>query len=417
MNHPRIRRGRAVALPLVLCLFAAAAAAQKADEPPKPFEFYFKLYPEYKLQRYGTPSRAGTDVGTMGTLRNDTTVLSRDVARRSAQETRDWANSYVAVRGEAASGALRFGYDLQGLIDAEGSLRENFRTRDAFVYAEHPSFGRLAYGQIDTAYKEAGDVASMLGVASGNFVSTSRILSGVGWRAGGSASFHNRVNRSINWTSPRWADFNLALTHSVRPVVSAVPLRPTLSAAALQWQSDPWYAAVATEVHRDWLPLSLSDSAPAATSIRNDSATARSKDQAWRLSGGWEQGPWRVGADLARLRYSEHDSPELPGKFRRYANHTGQLSVEYRWNKQLRLAANHGRATAGSCALSGGLACSTRGLGGHQTSLGALYKVNDLVSVFALAAYWGNRPAATYGSSPQGADSYAFALGLKLQGF
>ena len=95
--------------------------------------------------------------------------------------------------------------------------------------------------------------------------------------------------------------------------------------------------------------MSLADSAPAPTSIRYDSATARSKDQAWRISGGWEQGPWRVGADVARLRYTEDDPPDLPGKFRRYTNQTAQVSVEYRWSKNVRLAANHARATAGSC--------------------------------------------------------------------
>mgnify|MGYP006191139267 CR=1 FL=1 len=75
--------------------------------------------------------------------------------------------------------------DLQALIDLQGNVIDNLRTRDAFAYVGTPTLGRLAVGRMDSIYKEFGDRVRMLGIASGNFVSTSRVLSGVGWRGRG----------------------------------------------------------------------------------------------------------------------------------------------------------------------------------------------------------------------------------------
>jgi predicted porin len=398
-----MRRGTAWLLPLV------ASCGALAD----PFEFHTRLYPEIKVQHYATPSQAGTDVGNMGTLRNDRTVLTASVAPRATLEQEQWSNSYVGVRGRFKPGPVTIGYDLQAEIDLRGSFKENLVTRDAYVYVEHDVAGRFIYGQFDTMYKEAGDPVRMLGVSSGNIVSTARVASGVGWRGAGATTFNNRVNHQWGWLSPSWGGFNVGLSHSTRPVDSLPHLKPTLTAASLQWRNGPWYAAVATEVHKDWLPMSLASAAPAGTSIRNQPASVRSRDRGWRLSGAWQEGPWRVGADLSRLRYSEDDSLAAAGKFREYANQTGQVSVEYRVNRSLRLAAHHARATAGSCELSGGVACSTRGLGGNQTAVGALWSANEMLGFFALAVRVANGPAAQYQQSAQGADTHIYAVGLR----
>jgi predicted porin len=96
------------------------------------------------------------------------------------------------------------------LVDFQGSVSRNFRTRDAFLFVEHPAAGRLMLGQMDTIYKDWGDPVRMLRVSSSNIVSTSRVVSGVGWRAAGEASFNNRTNRMVTWTSPLMAGFSLA---------------------------------------------------------------------------------------------------------------------------------------------------------------------------------------------------------------
>ncbi|MES3001154.1 MAG: hypothetical protein V4787_10730, partial [Pseudomonadota bacterium] len=148
--------------------------------------------------------------------------------------------------------------------------------------------------------------------------------------------------------------------------------------------------------------------------IRNPSATATSRDQGWRLSGAWAQGPWRVGADVARLRYSESDAIDRPGKFREYANAAAQVSAEYKWTNRLRMSANHARASAGRCSLSGGVSCSTQGLGGNHTSVGVMYRLTDIAHVFALATHTRNLAGSQYGSSAQGANTNAYAFGVQL---
>lgn len=417
-SHPHARRRtpRLRPLSIAVCAFAFPAHAH-AQDAATPVDFYGRLYPEWLMQRFGTPSGIGTDVGNMGTLRNDRTVLSRDASPKDDVDDHEWSNSYVAVRGQATGGNLQFGYDLQALIDLQGKVRDNLRTRNAFAYVGTPALGRIAVGRMDSIYKAYGDRVRMLGVSSGNFVATSRMLSGVGWRGRGETTFHNRRSNMLTWQSPRWGGVEFGLSHAFDAARAARGNKATLSAAGVRWRSGPWYAALATEVHRDWLPVSLGDldAAPAPESILNRPASASSRDQAWRVSFAWADAAWRVAADWASLRYSETDAADLPGKFRRYRNSTWQISAEYRWNAVLRLSANHARGTAGSCALSADITCSTRGLGGHQTSVGALYKLNDVASVFALAARFHNGGAAYYGSAPQGGSVSSYALGVKVE--
>ena len=396
---------------------AALCGPAGAAQPAPLFDFYGKLYPEWLVQRFGSPSAAGTEVGTMGTLRNDTTVLSATARAKDDTGDHEWSNSYLGVRGQLDATGVAVGYDLQANIDFQGGFADNLRTRDAFAWAETPVLGRLAAGRMDSIYKEFGDRFRMLGVSSGNVVSTSRVLSGVGWRGRGETTFHNRRSNTVAWYGPQWGGASLGLSHSFDAAEAVPGRKATLSAAGVRWRTGPWYAALATEVHRDWLPMSLGDleAAPGATSILNRAASASSRDQAWRMSVAWSEGDWRIAADWARLRYTETDRDDLPGKFRRYANSTWQLSVEHRWSARLRLAANHARASAGSCALSAGLPCGTDGLGGHQTSLGALYRFDAATSVFALAAHHHNGSAAHYGSAAQGGSVRSYAVGVKYQ--
>jgi hypothetical protein len=271
---------------LSVMLLAAAAAAGAplalAQSAPPLVDFYGNLYPEWKVQRYGAASVAGTEVGTMGTLLNTRSTLSSDATPRAETDDVEWSNSYVAVRGQWLIQGVTLGYDLQGLVNLRGAAIQNFRVRDGYVYVQQPLIGRLALGKMDTVYKQAGDPVRMFGViSSGNFVSTPRVLSGVGWRAAGATSFNNRIGNSVAWTSAEWLPgFNLALSRTTDAAPTAPGRTATLSAAALQWRRGPWYAALGTERHRDWLPMSFSaaGATPAASSIRNGPLTTRSND-------------------------------------------------------------------------------------------------------------------------------------------
>ena len=403
-------------LAVALTCAAAIPLNARASETPSAGDFYVNIYPEWAVRGYGAASTKGTDVGHMGTLRNDTVILIADAKSKAGTDDHDWSNSYIGVRGAVNFARIRLGYDFQALIDLQGSFADNFRTRDALLYVQDPVFGRLSLGQMDTVYKEAGDQVRMLGVSSGNMVSTAKVLSGVGWRARGATSFNNRTSHMANWVSPNWDAWTLALSYSVKAADTAPLKDAKLTAASLQWQRGRWYAALATEIHHDWLALSLGDpaSTPASTSILNRPASTNSRDQGWRASIAWATDSWRLGADLATLSYTETDAVELVGKFRSYRNLTWQASAEYRLTSGLRLAANHVRASQGQCALSASANCSTEGLGGFQTSLGTMYALNNVVSLFALSTITHNGAAAQYNSSPQGGGARSHAFGIKV---
>lgn len=399
----------------------AASNVAAAEEAPKAFEFYGKLYPEWKVQRYGTPSPAGTEVGTMGTLRNDRSRLVRDGAPREEFNDHEWSNSYLGVRGEWLASGFRFGYDLQVVVDLQGdralgrNLQDNAETRDAYLYVDNPALGRLAVGKMDSIYKEWGDRGRMFGITSGNFIGTSRLISGVGWRGSGDTSFHVRRSHMLAWFSPSWSGWELGLTHSYDENGAGPGGRDSkLTALALRWKQGPWYAALATEIHRDWLPVSRGAS-PTAGSIVNDGSTTSSTDRAWRLSFAWDQRPLKLTADVAWLRYGESDRIDLPGRFRWYRTTRWQVTAEYRLTREWRLAFNHVRAAAGSCGLSGGQSCSTTGLAGHQTGLGAYYEIDRSLGFFLVAARTSNDASARFGSAPQGASIDSYAFGVKYQ--
>ena len=392
-----------------------------ADDEPDLFTFYGKIYPEWKVQSFGNPSLAGTKVGTMGTLKNDRLTLSKDASGKLNTDDHAWSNSYIGFRGQIGDEHVRLGYDLQVTSDPQGeshtmeNLRENRETRDAFIYATFPMVGQIAIGKMDSIYKEWGDRGRMFGITSGNFISTSKLISGVGWKAEGGTSFHNRRSHTIGWFSPSYQGWEAGVTHS-HDETSKGPGGPgtRLTSAAIRWRDKQWYAALATERHHNWLPLSYG-ATPAADSILNQASTTSSKDQAWRLSGAWTNKQWKLSSDIAHLRYSEDDKLKLPGKFRSYQNVSWQTAAEYQWNDALRLAASHVRSNRGSCALSGNVACTTSGLGGHQTALGAFYALNRTTGLFLLGAHTHNGPGSRYGSAAQGGKVVTYALGVKVE--
>ena len=374
--------------------------------------FYGNLYPEWLVQGFGKPSAAGTVVGTLGTLRNDRTALTADAKGKPDSSSHAWSNSYVGLRGAFRGEAVEFGYDLQLVVDLHSPVLDTIEWRDAFVYAQTPGLGRLAVGKMDSIYKEYGDRVRMLGVSSSNIVSTAKVLSGVGWKGQGETSFNQRRGNMVTWYGPTVAGFQPGASLAADDAVGD-GRTSSLASAALRWAGGPWYAALATEQHRNWLPMSRG-AIGAATSILNNADTSTSRDRAWRLSTAWIAPRIRIGADVSKLSYSESDSVELPGKFRGYRTSTWQISGEYEVDSRVRLAANHAHAVAGSCVLSGGVACSTTGMGGMQTSLGILIQLNRNVGVFGLAVKMHNRPGAIYGSAPQGADVNSVAVGVKV---
>lgn len=395
-----------------LCLLLALPVHAEATGDEL-FHFQANVYPEWLYSNFGTPSASGTDVGTMGTLRNDRTTLSSNATFKTSTSDHAWSNSYVGLRGVQRIDEVAYGYDFQVVMDLQKDMLRQADTRDFFLYAETDKLGRLSYGKMDSIYKEFGDRVRILGVSPSNVSSTSLVQSGVGWKAKGGTSFYNRRNKMLTWYSPNVDGFEAGVSHSWDDAGNVGP-DPTLSAVALRWSHPNYYASFQIEEHRNWLPVSYNNTSAASTTIVNLPFSTKSRDTGYRVSLGWNIDRLRLGTDIAALEYTESTDVATAGRFRKYQNMTWQVSAEYAWDAQLKLAANYAQGAAGSCELSGNVACSTNGLGGDQTTLGASYRVLPHASFFGLVVRMRNNPASYYGSSAQGADVNSLALGIRI---
>jgi predicted porin len=381
--------------------------------------FYGRLYPEWRVDRFFGGSPAGSDVGHMGTLRNDTTVLSRDTVTKNHVSDWEWSNSYVGLRQRWRLASWSVGYKYELYVDTVGeadpwtNLGRNLNKRNAYAYVDHSDYGWIALGQMDSLYKAWGDRYRMLGISAGNFISTARIISSPGWRGSGDTSFHNRRANTLAYVSPRSQGWQVGSSYSFNESDSGPGGAGTqLWAYGVRYSDSHWYWALAEEWHYGWLPISQGVISPSSTSLRHDAGLSDSQDRATRLSMGWRQGGFRIGADVARLRYSETTVIPSAGKFSAYRNWATQVTVQQRINPSLSLAFSYAIASPGQCELTAGVACSTHGLGGYQMNAGAMYHLNRQVGLFALVSEIKNRPASLYGQASQGSDILSYAAGV-----
>lgn len=406
---------------IILCFYFSLAPWNFVCADESNIKPYLKIYPEFKVESLGKPSQPGDVVGNLGTHRNDTVVLTNSIARRTGSVGWVWSNSYVGMLVEHPLGGHRVGVDLQYEVDFQGeaspfeNLRGNLQTRDAYLFYDNERWGRLQLGKFDSIYKDWGDRYPMLGLTSGNFIANSRLLSQAGWRGGGSTSFNNRRGHSLLYVTPSMGSIKIGAMHSYDAGTND-PGGPgtKLGALGLRWDGEKIYMALLVEKHMDWLPMSAGSS-PAPSSVRNSAAMTTSRDIGYRLALGWNPNNFKVSLDLARLGYRERGLVSEVGRFKKYQNETFQVTVQYLGIENIRLALNAAFANAGRCELTGGVSCSTQGLGGSQVSAGLIYSYSPQLSVFSLMTKVNNKPGSRYGGGPQGAEALIYAAGIKIE--
>ena len=75
-------------------------------------------------------------------------------------------------------------------------------------------FGTVKLGNMDTIYKEYGQVEELFGLTSGNFISPSNVLSHIGVSNNNAARFHERAPNSIQYQTPQIAGFQAGIQYS-----------------------------------------------------------------------------------------------------------------------------------------------------------------------------------------------------------
>ncbi len=408
---------------LIVIAIAAAFALPLAAQAQSSVTVYGKLYPQ--ITSYSITGASA--VGTAGNSLRAAIPITAQTANVSGT-VMESSNSRLGFRGtEDLGGGLRALFQLETTLAVDSGATGSttaFFNRDTFVGLSG-GFGTLRFGIIDTAYKNLGDNLSMLGISSGNFVSTSNILAEPTFGSSGSTRFHQRPPNTIHYTSPKVGGFEGLFSYSLGEVASNAQ-QNSISSAGVRYVKGPLYVALAHEIHNNRFGLSRFATAnrntgPGSSGSGNGfiAATgASSVDRSTRLTADYRFTPsTRAQANLARLEYKE-TGVAVNGKLAGYQTTTWSLGVDHKLSAAVTLAASYGQAAAGDCTRVGA-ACSTAGLDGKMLNLGASYALSKRTWLYAIASQMtngssaiGNNSGGNIPAPSGGADIRQVAIGI-----
>jgi len=412
---------KAMVLAVGAALAAPSAYAQIKSPAGTDWEFYGKFYPE-ETHSHG---EGATAPGTTGLSTLTGTLGGNAIISRWEMQT---SNSYVGFRGSKDVGRGMKGiWQLEQSVPLdEGVVKANsagfistFGNRNSFVGLADEGWGTIRMGNMDTPYKEYGNILGFLGVNSGNFVSQSNVLQKVGFGTSSAASFNLRRPNALDFTSPTiLGGLQTKVQYSRgNPIDSDTttvgagtgtsqtnsPKRdPRVVSWGIKWEQGPLLVAFAQESHRDLFGGSINS--PTARQNQNSSGSVadpsvNSVDTANQLAAVYKIGVHSIEADYVVKHYKE-DNVIVNGRFQDYKNKAYMLLLESRWSGTWRTAVHYIKSSAGSCSLLN-TACTTTGLEGHQIDVGVAYYLDPSVYIFGLFSKLTNGDAARYNSSSQ----------------
>src|SRR5712692_5030559 len=322
---------KAMVLAVGAALAAPGAYAQITSKAASSWECYGKFYPELTHMH-------GDGATAPGTTGLSTLVQSRGANAIIPRWEMQVSNTYLGFRGDKQIGRgsqAIWQLEQQVNID-EGNQTTSFATRNSFAGLTKDEWGTFRLGNMDTPYKEYGNILGFLGVNSGNFVSQSNVLQKAGFGTSSASSFNLRRANAIDFTSPTiLGGLQTAVQYSLGNPTEAgttvTPARnPRVASWSIKWEQGPLLAAFSQETHFDLFGGSLN--VPAAQSNTADSAV-HSKDTANQVAVVYKIDIHSFEADVAKKKYSESNvTPTAGGKFQQYNNVTYSLIWEARWS-------------------------------------------------------------------------------------
>jgi len=401
-------------------LFAAPVAHAQitfGNESIGTVQLYGRLYPQFASARGQGSSQPGTEVST---LVSSTGVLTGAAVQDHGQRwSVDSQNSRLGFRGERRLGAgLKAIWQIEQTVELETGTG-TFSSRNSFAGLGHQTFGTVKLGNMDTIYKEYGDNFAMFGIASGNFISASNVLSHIGIGSSNVARFHERAKNSIQYQTAQFAGFQAGVQY-MPDELRGEPgrgINANLWSYGVKWDSERFYASVQHEIHNDFFGASANIPNAAVANSTAATGNTRSRDSATRFSTEVRfLGSQRIVFDIARLHYVETGQTGASGKFQEYKKPNWAIGWDGGFGAW-RVATQFIRAGSGTCQLTGGVDCSTRGLQSTLITLGARYRFDRQTFVYAIAARLQNGPSARMdnwaNSTPnRGEDVKQFALGI-----
>jgi len=399
---------------LALAVGTAFAAPAFAQTTGSTIEIYGRLYPQVT----SAEAKGATDPAD-------------NEARRLSVDTQ---NSRIGFRGqEQLGGGLAAIWQIETRVRFDTGANNPWAgSRDSFL-GLRGNWGTVRFGNFDTVYKNYGAaVGNFFGVSSGNFVSSSNVLSEVGVAPGGgedgegragqgnATGFHIRAANSIHYETPEFGGFQAGIQYSPdeRKGNPTRPRDPGINAElwsfGAKYEKGPVYASVQYERHNDWFDASTNFDAGTGSAFGPlATTTTDSRDQAWRLSGKFAVTPQhRLTGDLAQMQWKE-SGPVGSGEYKR---NSWALGWEASWGGPWRTEITYTQADKGTCSVSAGT-CSTDGLDGKQIAAGVGYAFSKRTLVYAIGAKLTNGTNAAFNGAANldvnpGADTTQYAVGM-----
>ncbi|RXZ32370.1 porin [Oxalobacteraceae bacterium CAVE-383] len=393
---------------LIVAALGAAFALPIAAQAQTNVTVYGKLYPDITHVNVSGGTQAGgafSSLSAAPTNKNNISATSMDSpnSRLGFKGTEDLGDGLKAI----FQLEMGFSSDTGAATDSSAPF-----SRNTFVGLTG-GFGTIKLGNMDTVYKELGDQMPFMGLTSGNFMSTSNILSKPTFTTNGASSFHLRRTNSFYYTSPNVAGFTGLFDWSPNEV--AGDASSGVISTGVKYENGPIYAALAYEVHKDM----FGGSAGLPAAIANPTTTPgadSSKDQAVRgtFQYTWENG-WKGEVDVSNLRYTESGQTSA-GKFDSYKHNTWAIGVQKETGAWT-VAGSTGMEGAGTCTLSGGVACNTNGLNARMYNLGVGYALSKRTLLFGVYTRMSNDFSAVTtswlnGKAGNGQDQDIVAMGI-----
>jgi predicted porin len=397
---------------LFLAVAGALGLPEAAVAQSSSVQIYGRLYPQFQGSKTSGATAPGTPQAALSTLTGPSAATG-DLRYRNEVNS---SNSRLGFRGtEDLGNGLRAVWQIEQRVRIDTG-NDVWANRDSFLGLAG-NFGTVRLGNMDSVYKNVGDVMSFLGVSSGNIVSNSTILSRIGFASravqGGEADFHARIPNSVVYETPSFGGFRFQAQYSPDERRTG-DINARLQSYGAVYEAGPLYLALAHEIHDDFFGGSNAVASNGLAGLSNTGvAGAHSKDRATRGTVMYTFGNTRVTADLARKEYKETGG--AAGRFESYRHRTYQLGAEHRFGN-VTGAISYADANAGTCSLFGGVACSTSGLEGRQLNLGAAYNFSRRTSLFGLYSLLRNGSSARYTTNQNdvgaGADLKQWAVGV-----
>src|SRR6266850_2094963 len=257
------RKALAVAVGALFVAPAAQAQITFGNDQIGTMQIYGKLYPQFGWFSSHGATQPGASVSSLSGTGTGTAALplgviaaGPTVEEAPPRQLIDVGNSYIGFRGERGLGrgfgGLKAIWQLEQATNFDVGTG-TFGSRNSFVGLSSGAFGTVKLGNMDTVYKEYGDTMSMFGIASGNFVSASNVLSqSIG--SNRAARFHERRNSSIMYETPSFAGFTGGVMYG--PAEDKTGSRNNnLWSYGVKWDTERFYVSVHQEKHEDFFRL------------------------------------------------------------------------------------------------------------------------------------------------------------------